>query len=115
MDYLRRGAIPEGLAELSNQKVKMEQFFLNNRTYVGQQCTTINSSAAGKFTFACVATPSSPPDPGSFTLTATGKSGSLVDGFVYTITNKNIKATVSTGVWGKADTNCWILKKDGAC
>ncbi|MCL2872697.1 MAG: prepilin-type N-terminal cleavage/methylation domain-containing protein [Betaproteobacteria bacterium] len=113
IDYLRRGDIPAGLAELSNQKVKMEQYFMDHRSYEGQACTNINSVTAGKFTFSCVVTPPASFDSGAFKLTATGSG--RVDGFVYTIDNKNVKVTVSTGVWNKSSVNCWILKKDGSC
>ena len=117
IDYLRRGDIPAALSELSSQKVKMEQFFMDHRTYVGQACTAINSATVGKFTFSCIATsPSSSAtsfDSGAFTLTATGSG--RVEGFVYTIDNKNAKATLSTGVWNQSNANCWVLKKDGSC
>jgi len=34
-DYVRRGRIADATAALSDTRVKLEQFFLDNRTYVG--------------------------------------------------------------------------------
>ncbi|MDR2710912.1 MAG: type IV pilin protein [Burkholderiales bacterium] len=115
MDYVRRGAIPEGLAALSDEKVKMEQYFMDNRGYAGK-CTGADAPypvQVGKFAITCAL-------PGAsaigYTLTATGSG--TVDQFIYTIDNRDTKTTASTGVWGKSSTatpSCWILKKDGSC
>jgi type IV pilus assembly protein PilE len=129
VDYLRRGAIPEGLAGLSEGKVKMEQYFMDNRGY---SCAPINVTAdpsgllpgqgtpAGKFFVTCelVAATTTPPTPAGYRLTAAGKR--IVAGFMYTVNNAKIKATVSTGGWGKDKPEtganpCWILKRDGSC
>jgi hypothetical protein len=50
-----------------------------------------------------------------YTITATGASGSLVDGFIYTINDGNVQATTSTPVaWNSATaTDHWIMKKGG--
>lgn len=125
-DYLRRGAIPEGLAGLSDQKVKLEQYFSDNRAYTGtgtNSCDSIHTTniKAGRFTIDCIVDPVDPAVPESlpgYTLTATGDAGTLVDGFVYTLSsigNTGTKATTSTGVWNKNNASCWILKKDGSC
>jgi type IV pilus assembly protein PilE len=135
IDYLRRGAIPEGLAGLSSEKVKMEQYFMDKRGYAGM-CIGADSPypvQAGKFTITCsgVTDPNpsaSPPTAGSYTLTAKGDAGTLVDGFTYTIdqTGKKVTTAIPNTVWPTAHTKavdqvggtppfCWILKKDGSC
>jgi type IV pilus assembly protein PilE len=112
-DYLRRGAIPEGLAALSDERVKMELSFLDTQDY--SRCTnaTLFPVLVGRFSVTCAFTAAAPPVPAGYRLTATG--GGLVNGFVYTIDNANAKTTTSTGVWGRAHTSCWILKSDGSC
>jgi type IV pilus assembly protein PilE len=98
-DYVRRGAIEEASSTLSTGKVALEQYFLDNRTYVGGSCPT----ATTNFTYSCSLTAS------SYTLTATGSN--LVAGFVYTL--NNLDARTTTSAWGNG--NCWILRKGDSC
>ena len=53
-DYIRRGKIAEGTSGLADLRVKMEQWYQDNRTYVGGPCTTTSRY----FTFACSVAPS---------------------------------------------------------
>jgi type IV pilus assembly protein PilE len=111
-DYVRRGRITEALAGLSDMRVKMEQFFQDNRTYAGA-CTT--GTVAPKpadtayFTYGCSFLAA-----GTYTVTASG-AGSML-GFVYTIDQANVRNTTAlpTG-WSGANNGCWVLKKDGSC
>jgi type IV pilus assembly protein PilE len=120
-DYLRRGEIPEPLTRLSAEKVGLEQFFDDNRSYQGR-CNTIGASPGiqiRKFKITCHyreggAGPSASISEG-YTLRATGDAGTLVAGFIYELNEKNVKATTSTGIWGRSSTSCWVLKKDGSC
>ena len=58
-DYLRRGKIAEAVSTLAEARAKLEQYFLDNRTYVGADGATSPAtrpcSTAGKknFTYAC--------------------------------------------------------------
>jgi len=114
-DYLLRGRLVEATATLSGHRVKMEQFYQDNRVY-SNAC--ISTSLAAKpadteyFAYNCTI-----PDPQSYTLTATGL-GSLA-GFVFTIDQSNSRATV---ISGQAATNgyassatCWVRKKPNQC
>ena len=51
-DYVLRGKIAEASATLSQHRVKMEQFFQDNRTYAAA-CTTAGSIAVHGSRFAC--------------------------------------------------------------
>jgi type IV pilus assembly protein PilE len=100
-DYVKRGKLVEGTSAISDGRVKMEQFFQDNRTYVAGPApanTTNFTYAASNLTAT------------TYTITATG-IGSLV-GFVYTINETNTKA--SNTPWGNNAT-CWVNKKGGAC
>jgi type IV pilus assembly protein PilE len=112
-DYVTRGKLSEATAGLSNGRIKVEQFYQDNHTYVG-----INTAAPSpcpvsttNFTYDC-GTPA--PDASSYTITATG-NGNLL-GFVYTINQFNIKTTANlpTG-WGSFPVTCWVTKKGGTC
>ena len=107
--YVIRGKLAEGTSALSDGRVKIEQFFQDNRTYVGAPAP----AATTNFTYAVT---NGTPAASTYTLTATGRGA--VTGFVYTIDQNNIKRTTAapTG-WAAATmpTTCWISKKAGAC
>ncbi len=114
-EYVRRGRITEAISTLSGMRVKMEQYFQDNRTYVGS-CGASGSSVAPlpdakNFAYACPTRTAT-----AYTITATGLAGTSLDGFQYTIDQSNTRATVMSApsTWpSKAD--CWVLKKDGSC
>ena len=107
-DYAVRSKIPEATSALSDGRIKMEQFFQDNRTYAGAPTPTATSS----FTFAFVGTPNAT----TYVLEATGSG--RVAGFKYRIDQNNTKSTFTapTG-WAAATmpTNCWILRRGGVC
>lgn len=100
-DYVTRGKLTQAAAGLSDGRVKMEQFFQDNRTYAGGTCP----AATEHFTFAC-----SDLSATTYTITATGK-GSL-SAYSYAIDETNTKSSATP--WGNGAT-CWILKKGDAC
>ncbi len=106
-EYVRRGDAEEAVAGLASGRVAIEQYFLDNRTYLGLNLGTPSScptSSNASFTYACSNLSAS-----TYTLTATG-TGSM-SGFSYTINQANRRTTTSP--WGNG--NCWILKKGGSC
>jgi type IV pilus assembly protein PilE len=100
-DSVKRGKLAEGTSTLSDGRVKMEQFFQDNRTYVGGP----SPAATTNFTYATSNLTTT-----TYKITATG-TGSVA-GFVYTINEANTKA--STTPWGN-NAACWVVKKGGAC
>ena len=98
-EYMRRGAVEEGLATLSSTRTAMEQFFLDNRTYDGAP----DPPDTKEFVITVV------DDADSYTLTATGSG--RVAGFVYTLDESG--ARTSAGPWGSG--NCWIGRKGESC
>lgn len=111
--YVMRGRITEATSNLSAMRIKMEQYFQDNRVYNG---TNACSHTAGtiatlpddtiNFAYTCVAAAS------TYVVTATG-AGSMAGG-VYTIDNNGARA--STPPTGWANQGCgWVLKKDGSC
>jgi len=98
-EYMRRGAVEEGLATLSSTRTAMEQYFLDNRTYVGAP----DPSDTKEFAITVAG------DANSYTLTATGSG--RVAGFVYTLDETG--ARTSAGPWGAG--NCWVGRKGDSC
>lgn len=100
-DHVIRGQIAEAKAALSDGRVKMEQFFQDNKTYEGGPCP----SATDAFSYAC-----SNQTVTTYTITATGKG--TISAYSYTINQANTKA--SNTPWGNS-TSCWVSKKGGGC
>jgi type IV pilus assembly protein PilE len=115
-DYITRSKIQEASSALLSQRVKMEQFYQDQRTYVG----------------ACVAGTVAPPVTGlkyftvtcgnlsatTYTITATGGLGTdqSMNGFVFTIDEANARKTTAVPAgWTMPATNCWVTKKGGTC
>lgn len=114
-DYVRRSKIIEATRGLSDFRTRMEQYFLDNRTYVGG-CAGAGGIKAKvqanvkTFTFTCPTETAT-----TYLLTATGVAAEGMGSFGYTITEGNVQATTGTGPWGKTSGVCWVTRKDGSC
>jgi type IV pilus assembly protein PilE len=112
-DYLTRGRVPDATAALASKQVKMEQYFQDNRTYVGAPASICPDTTSGKyFNFSCA--PASTAT--TYTLVATGKGP--MSGFVYTVDKNNANTTTITTkpVWlAHTPNDCWVTKKGGMC
>lgn len=111
-EYVARGKITEGISELSAYRVRMEQWFQDNRSYQGGGggCGATGAVAAKYFNFVCVA-----PTTNTFTITATATDPQLAN-LVYTVNETNTRITTSVPAgWTAPSTNCWTLSKAGNC
>jgi type IV pilus assembly protein PilE len=114
-EYVMRSRITEAVMTLSDQRLKMERFFQDNRSYtpaVGPAACSPNTVAplpapTGHFSYGCVVGPT------AYTVTATG-NGSMA-GFTFTVDETNVKRTTLVPTGWTASPNCWVLKKDGSC
>jgi type IV pilus assembly protein PilE len=110
-DYVKRGNLPEAQAALAAQRVKMEQYFQDTRTYVGACAAGTVAplpAATSHFTFACSNLAAD-----TYTITATG-TGSMA-GFSFDIDQTNLHRTPSAPSGWTASNTCWIMRKDGSC
>jgi type IV pilus assembly protein PilE len=105
-DYVKRAKLSEGTSKLADLRIKMEQFYQDNHSYTGGPC--LNEPDTDNFGIDCVV----PVSGNSYVITASGKSGTNIDNFDYTIDQANVKG--STTPWGN-NTTCWVVKKSGAC
>ncbi len=115
-DYLVRGKLVEASSTLAGHRVKMEQFYQDNRTYTNACAAgsaAVTPAATSNFVYACA--PSA--DGQSYTLSATGQ-GSL-NGFVFTVDQSNTRSTTVSGTAASngytSNTTCWIRKKPNLC
>lgn len=109
--YLARGKVTDALASLADYRVKMEQYFQDNRNYgaAGAACP-VPAPGSQYFTFTCTvgaATPSV-----AYTATATsiaGAVGTAAGDYTYSINEANAKSTAKF----KGDAvarACWLIR-----
>lgn len=120
VDYIRRSKLAEAHGQLADMRVKMEQWFQDNRSYqkAGGACGPALPVATQikYFDYTC-----NSPSTSTYMLTATGRVAEGLGGISFTINESNTKATVVTpaspmAVNGYGDNaNCWVIKKGGSC
>jgi type IV pilus assembly protein PilE len=125
--YVTRSKITEAISKLSESRVRMEQYFLDNRSYMNPNgganvlgCTNQGDlvtafTDAKNFTFTCSVLTAN-----TYVISAIGIAGQGTDGFTYTIDQSNVKASVITypasdSGWSTPTTNCWTTKIGGIC
>jgi type IV pilus assembly protein PilE len=124
-EYITRSKITEATSQLSDLRIKMEQYFMDNRRYStttgGGTCgipggNTPTTSGTQYFTYTCASSNANAAGDQQFTITATGVSAKGMSGFVYTINHANTRGTTTVGSgWSGAGSSCWVVKKDGSC
>lgn len=121
-DHITKSKISEAVSTLSDAKVRLEQYFQDNRFYNTDGATGTATCgipaipATAHFTFTCVANSAGGTNGQTFLLTATGKDPGSMKGFSYTINQANTRgsAIVAGAVWpAVTGTGCWITKKGG--
>ncbi len=112
-DYVRSAKISEATSALVDMRVKMEQYFQDNRGYTGA-CGAVGTSIAPlpaptqNFRFEC----NPPPDATTYTVSAIGINS--MAGFNYSVNQANVR-TASITPWSVQNANCWVMKKNGSC
>lgn len=119
-DHVTRGKINEATAALSDLRVRMEQYYQDNRSYIGTlgACGVGAAPAAGTryFTITCGGALPHPSaaTANSYIIAATGIGG--MANFRYTIDQSNARATPGVPArWGPVSATCWITKVGGLC
>ena len=116
-DYIRRANISEATAALLTMRTKMEQYYQDNRTFVGAcAANTVAPLPVGlkNFNVDCPTRTAT-----AYTVRATGINS--VAGIIFTINEANVRATTVTPATTMADAGyidsaiCWTQKKGGAC
>ncbi len=95
--YVTRGNLVEAGNALAEYRVRMEQFYQDNRSYqnAGGACGQAVPAGLDNFAVACVIAAGGQ----AFTATATGAG--TTNGFVYTINQANVRATTAIpAYWG---------------
>lgn len=112
-DYVRRSKIAAALGELSAVRVRLEQYYQDNRHYgsTATACDVPMPTAPG-FVFSCAWGASGTPQ--SFLLTATGQAGNGLEGYVFTVDDRDQQRTPQFAGTPVAAA-CWIKKLGDTC
>lgn len=114
-NYTIRGKIPEATSNLAAQRVRLEQYFQDNRTYAPNPagCVT-NTTTSQYFDFSTCDGGTETRTANGYTIYARGKAS--MTGFTFTVDQANAKSTTVTGVSGwSGNANCWVTKPGGQC
>lgn len=112
-DYLTRGKLTEATSMLADLRVKLEQHYQDNRSYVGGCVVgSVAPLPTGQyFDFTCPTLAAA-----TFTIQASGKAGTPVAGFIFQLDQANTRTTTATpSGWGTAPIACWVTRKGGGC
>ncbi len=115
-NYVRRGQLSEAFTNLSDLRVKLEQFYQDNRNYGTGAC---GKDAGGTvrvkfppdgtkyFSITCALDTNQ-----AYILTASGNSGGLTNGYDYTLNSNNTKATAKFKGEAQSGKACWLSRGD---
>jgi type IV pilus assembly protein PilE len=114
-DYLVRGQLVEASNGLATVRAQMERHFQDNRTYATVGAFTTPCAAAvatrtfGNFVVSCTAAPTDT----TFTLQAVGSGAA--NGFTFTVTQQDVRATTAAPTGWSTCATGWMLKKGQTC
>lgn len=121
-DYIIRSRLQEVTSSLAAYRTQMEQFYQDNRTYANAAvaCGSPLPPNTANFTYGCVLAPNLAGQANqAYIITATGVVGSNTQGFVYTITDNNVRgsniASPGNPGWNGVQLACWAVKKGNQC
>lgn len=109
-DYVLRARFTDAFSALSAAQASAEQFWSNNRTYVGFNTSNAFPQANQYFTYNLSNQTTS-----TYTITASGVAGKSTAGFSFTINQDGNKATTAVPTGWTTSTTCWVNKKGGVC
>ena len=104
--YVERARATEATSALADMRIRMEQFFQDNRTYLNAPCAAPIGTDMQFFAYGC----SVAPDATVYTLRALG-AGAMA-GYQYTIDQNNLKTSVTPNGGGG---NCWEVNRGTVC
>jgi type IV pilus assembly protein PilE len=109
--YIMRANVTEAAKGLSEMRIKLEQYFQDQRTFVGACAPgTLAPLPADtdRFTFTCPTLSAT-----DFLVRATGVNN--MTGFVYEVNAANVQATTGTAAGWPTCATRWIFKKSETC
>lgn len=111
--YIQRARLTESFAPMTSLAMALEQYYQDNRTYVGACQATGNArlpAATASFTYACPTLTAT-----TYVISASGKASTVAQSFQYTLNQAGARATPTVPSGWTTSATCWVLKKSGSC
>jgi type IV pilus assembly protein PilE len=121
-DYIRRGNSQEAFSNMAALRIKLEQYYQDNKAYGPTAGTTCGSAAATALTaaeaggtatyfdYTCTTSSSAQ----NYTITAVGKTGKNTVGYDYSYNDAGTKGT-TLFKGASASIACWAIKSLSDC
>lgn len=112
--YVTRSKVTDATGGLVATRMKLEQYYQDNRSYVGTgtACPATLLPSTGIFDYGCTTSASGQ----AFVITATSQAGKGLGAaagyYVYTLNQDNVKATTTYKNVAQTGKACWLLKGD---
>lgn len=103
-EYVQRARAADATGTLADMRIRMEQYFQDNRTYAGGPCAAPAGADIVHFTFSCTGVP----DGTTYMLNAQGQAAGNMGAYSYSVDQNNAKSSAFNA-------GCWSLKPDGSC
>ena len=100
-DYVMRARAVDATSTLADMRIRMEQYYQDNRTYVGGPCAAPATASTAFFGFGCSGLAVD-----TYTITASGTGD--MSAYTYNIDEANNKTS-------SLNAACWSVREDGSC
>ena len=113
LDYVKRGKLVEAFNGLTSFSLALGQYYQDSRSYASACGTTGVAQlpqATPNFTYSCSNLSAT-----TYTVTATGNTGTAVAGFVFTVDQNGTHQTTGAAPGWPTNTACWVSSKAGTC
>lgn len=103
-NYVMKARATDAISTLADMRIRMEQYYQDNRTYVGGPCAAPAGANTTFFSFSCAGGDGTAT---TYTLNATGQGD--MSAYTYGVDQNNAKSSAFNG-------SCWSTDKDnGHC
>lgn len=115
INYINRAKIIDATATLSDYRIRLEQYYQDNRKYGDSGVCGVAVPASDYFTYSCTsAANSAGVADQTFYVDANNKSGALgvANSYIYRVTEQNSKTTRSfKGIdYSSSPRTCWLIR-----
>ena len=107
--YVQRGRIADVTGLMVQTRVRMEQFYQDNRNYGTAAACGVVMPSATPFTLTCATGNSEQ----TFVITAAGSG--LMANFAFTVNDANVQRTTAFPGASGLPANCWMQRKGQTC
>jgi len=114
-EYVVRSRIVDATGALSTTRVRLEQFYQDNRNYGSTAAACgVPMPSTEYFSYSCNWGAGGTNQ--SFLLTATGNAAAHMDGYTFTVDQNNVQQTTAfVDAVAALPVNCWMRRKSDTC